>query len=204
MTSGDDARRNAPSTARNRGPILDVLRRRLPRHGLVLEIASGAGEHAVFFARALPGLRFQPSDPDPAARASIDAWRAAEGLANVLPAVALDASAQAWPISAADAVICINMIHIAPWAASVGLVRGAGKVLREGGVLYLYGPYRRDGAHTAPSNAAFDASLRARNPEWGVRDLEAVAALAAAHGFGPPAIEAMPANNLSLIFVRNV
>jgi SAM-dependent methyltransferase len=204
LTSGDDARRNAPSTARNRGPILDVLRRRLPRHGLVLEIASGAGEHAVFFARALPGLRFQPSDPDPAARASIDAWRAAEGLANVLPAVALDASAQAWPISAADAVICINMIHIAPWAASVGLVRGAGKVLREGGVLYLYGPYRRDGAHTAPSNAAFDASLRARNPEWGVRDLEAVAALAAAHGFGPPAIEAMPANNLSLIFVRNV
>jgi SAM-dependent methyltransferase len=204
LTSGDDARRHAPSTARNRGPILDVLRRRLPRHGLVLEIASGAGEHAVFFARALPGLRFQPSDPDPAARASIDAWRAAEGLANVLPAVALDASAQAWPISAADAVLCINMIHIAPWAATVGLVRGAGKVLREGGVLYLYGPYCRDGAHTAPSNAAFDASLRARNPEWGVRDLEAVAALAAAHGFGPPAIEAMPANNLSLIFVRNV
>jgi SAM-dependent methyltransferase len=204
LTSGDDARRNAPSTARNRGPILDVLRRRLPRHGLVLEIASGAGEHAVFFARALPGLRFQPSDPDPAARASIDAWRAAEGLANVLPAVALDASAQAWPISAADAVICINMIHIAPWAATVGLVRGAGRVLREGGVFYLYGPYCRDGAHTAPSNAAFDASLRARNPEWGVRDLEAVAALAAAHGFEPPAIEAMPANNLSLIFVRNV
>ena len=204
MSSAPDARRYAPSTARNREPILDVLRRHLPTRGLVLEVASGAGEHAVHFARAFPDLVFQPSDPDADARASIDAWLAAEGLANVRPSIALDAASEAWPITEADAVLCINMIHIAPWEATVGLVRGAAKVLGGGGVLYLYGPYRRDGAHTAPSNEAFDQSLRARNPEWGVRDLEAVAALAESHGFAPPMVEEMPANNLSLVFRRLV
>jgi hypothetical protein len=197
-----DARLFAPASARNRDPILTVLRRHLPQRGLVLEVASGSGEHAVFLAQAFPNLQFQPSDPDPQARASIDAWIAAQGLANVRPAIALDATAQTWPITAADAVLCINMIHVAPWAAAVGLVRGAAGVLGSGGVLYLYGPFRREGQHTAPSNVAFDRSLRQQNPDWSVRDLEAVAELAAARGFGPPAIEAMPANNLSLIFVK--
>jgi SAM-dependent methyltransferase len=199
-----DARQYAPSAARNRDPILDVLRDRLPEGGVVLEVASGSGEHTVHFAQAFPGLVFQPSDPDPQARASIDAWVAAAGLPNIRPAIALDATAQSWPIDAADAVLCINMIHIAPWEAAAGLVSGASALLPPGGLLFLYGPYRRDGRHTAPSNAAFDRSLRERNPAWGIRDLEAVAELAAAHGFGPPAIEQMPANNLSLIFSKPV
>lgn len=156
------------------------------------------------FAHALPDLVFQPSDPDPDARASIDAWAAEAKLANIRPALALDASAAVWPIGSADAVLCINMVHIAPWTAAVGLVGGAARVLPEGGVLYLYGPFRRDGRHTSPSNEAFDRSLRLQNPEWGVRDLEAVAALAQAHGFAPPVAEQMPANNLSLIFRRLV
>lgn len=199
-----DARQHAPSAARNRDPILDVLRGRLPARGVVLEAASGSGEHTVHFAQAFPGLVFQPSDPDLQARASIDAWAAAAGLPNIRPAIALDATAQPWPIEAANAVLCINMIHIAPWEAAVGLVRGAAVLLEPGGLLYLYGPYRRDGRHTALSNEAFDRSLRGRNPAWGIRDLEAVAELAAAHGFGPPAIEQMPANNLSLIFSKPV
>jgi SAM-dependent methyltransferase len=156
----------------------------------------------VHFAAALPDLVFQPSDPDAASCASIDAWAASAGLANLRPAIALDATAQHWPIPAADAVLCINMIHIAPWAAAIGLLQGAARILAPGGVLYLYGPYKRDGRHTAPSNDAFDRGLRARDPAWGVRDLEAVAALAAANGFAAPAIEPMPANNLSLIFRR--
>jgi SAM-dependent methyltransferase len=197
-----DPRLFFPATARNRAPILDVLRRHLPARGVVLETASGSGEHVAWFAPHFPDLVFQPSDPDPAARASIDAWAAASGAANIRPALALDAAAPSWPIEAADAVLAINMIHIAPWAAAEGLVAGAARVLRPGGVLYLYGPYRRAGRHTAPSNAEFDAGLRARDPRWGVRDLEAVAALAAAAGFDPPAVEAMPANNLSLIFRR--
>jgi hypothetical protein len=194
------ARLYAPATARNREPILTVLRRHLPERGLVLEVASGSGEHILHFAQALPGLDFQPSDPDPQARASIDAWRAATALPNIKPALALDAAAATWPISKVDAVLCINMIHIAPWAAAIGLMRGAGTLLRAEGMLYLYGPFRRDGAHTAPSNAAFDRSLRMQNPNWGVRDLEAVTALAVAHGFAEPIVEVMPANNLSLIF----
>jgi len=194
------ARLYAPATARNREPILTVLRRHLPERGLVLEVASGSGEHILHFAQALPGLDFQPSDPDPQARASIDAWRAATALPNIKPALALDAAAAPWPISTADAVLCINMIHIAPWAAAAGLMRGAAALLRAGCMLYLYGPFRRDGAHTAPSNAAFDRSLRMQNPDWGVRDLEAVTTLAIAHGFAEPIVEAMPANNLSLIF----
>jgi hypothetical protein len=195
-----DARLHAPATARNREPILAVLRSHLPSRGLVLEIASGSGEHVVHVARAFPGLDFQPSDPDPQARASIDAWRAATGLPNIKPALALDAAAEPWPISTADAVLCINMIHIAPWEATIGLMRGAGILLRANGMLYLYGPFRRDGTHTAPSNAAFDRSLRMQNSSWGVRDLEAMTALAISHGFAEPVVEEMPANNLSLIF----
>jgi hypothetical protein len=147
---------------------------------------------------------FQPSDPDPAHRASIDAWTAALGLANVRPAIALDVTAEVWPVEAADALLCSNMIHIAPWAAAVGLMRGAGRVLPPGGLLYLYGPYKRGGQHTAPSNAAFDADLRARDAAWGVRDLEAVASLAADNGFAQPTIVEMPANNLSLVFRKPV
>ncbi len=193
---------HAPATARNRQPILDVLRSRLPATGVVLEVASGSGEHIVHFAEALPDLVFQPSDPSAEARASIDDWVQTERLGNVRAALALDAAGDAWPIERADAVLCCNMIHIAPWEAAVGLISGAARLLAEGGTLYLYGPYRRDGRHTAPSNEAFDLDLRRRNPAWGVRDLETVAALAAAKGFGPPEIVDMPANNLSLLFKR--
>ena len=195
-------KRHAPATARNRQPILDVLRSRLPAEGIVLEIASGSGEHIVHFAEALPDLVFQPSDPSAEARASIDDWVQTQRLGNVRAALALDAAGDAWPIERADAVLCCNMIHIAPWEAAVGLIAGAAGVLTDGGTLYLYGPYRRDGRHTAPSNEAFDRDLRQRNPAWGVRDLEAVSALAAAEGFGSPEIIDMPANNLSLIFKR--
>ena len=197
-----DPRRFAPAVARNRDPILDALRPHLPPAGLVLEVASGSGEHVIHFAAALPDLMFQPSDPDPAARASIDAWVAASGQANIRPALAIDAAAARWPIASANVVVCINMIHIAPWAAAEGLMRGAAAILPAGAPLVLYGPYRRGGAHTAPSNAAFDTDLRARNPSWGVRDLEAVAALAVAHGFGPPLVTDMPANNLTVVFRR--
>lgn len=195
-------KRHAPSAARNRQPILDVLLPRLPKKGLVLEIASGSGEHVVHFAAALPGLAFQPSDPDEGARASIDDWVRTLGLANVRPALPLDVTAERWPVERAVAVLCCNMIHIAPWEAAVGLVAGAARALPAGGILFLYGPYRREGRHTAPGNEAFDRDLRRRNPAWGVRDLEAVADLAAEHGFGPPEIVEMPANNLSLVFKR--
>ncbi len=196
-------KRHAPATARNRGPILDVLRPRLPADGLVLEVASGSGEHAVHFAANLPQLVFQPSDPDEDALASIDAWVATSALANIRPAVALDATAPSWPVGEAAAVLCCNMIHIAPWSAAVGLVAGAARVLPDHGLLYLYGPYRRDGEHTAPSNEAFDRDLRRRNPAWGIRDLEAVIELAEAHGFAPTEVIDMPANNLSVIFRRS-
>src|SRR5690349_17991649 len=199
---GRDSRLYAPATQRNRDPIVAVLERHLPLRGDVLEVASGSGEHVVHFAARLGGLVFQPSDPDPAPRASIDAWAAVSGLRNVRPALALHAAAPDWPVTRANAVLCINMIHIAPWRAAEGLVAGAARLLAPGGVLYLYGPYRRDGKHTAPSNAAFDADLRTRNPDWGVRALEDVAALAASAGFSEPEVEAMPANNLSLIFRR--
>ena len=195
-------RRQAPAAARNRQPILDVLRPRLPAHGLVLEIASGSGEHIVHFAEALPGLVFQPSDPNAEARASIDDWVGTLGLGNVRAALALDAATDTWPIDAADAVVCCNMVHIAPWEAAIGLIAGAARVLTGDGLLYLYGPYRRNGAHTAPGNEAFDLDLRRRNPAWGVRDLEAVVALAGTQGFSPPEIFDMPTNNLSLIFKR--
>ncbi len=195
-------RLQAPAAARNRQPILDVLIPRLPAQGLVLEIASGSGEHIVHFAEALPDLVFQPSDPSPEARASIDDWVQTLALGNVRPALALDAAGDVWPLEHADAVLCCNMIHIAPWEAALGLVAGAGRIVPKGGTLYLYGPYRRGGRHTAPSNEAFDLDLRRRNPAWGVRDLEAVTALAQAQGFGLPEIIDMPANNLSLVFKR--
>jgi SAM-dependent methyltransferase len=193
----DGPRLFAPAAARNRDPILDVLRRVLPATGLVLEVASGTGEHVAHFAAALPSLTFQPSDPDPLRRASIDAWTSE--LANVRPALALDASGNAWPAGLA-AVLCFNMIHIAPWAAAEGLVRGAGSAMGQGGLLILYGPFRRDGQHTAASNAAFDESLRSRDPRWGVRDLEAVDALARRAGFAAPEVVEMPANNLTAIY----
>jgi SAM-dependent methyltransferase len=198
----EDARQHAPSVARNRDPIWEVLKPELPQRGLVLEIASGSGEHTVHFARlAPPELAFQPSDRDAAARASIDAWATETGLANVRPALALDASAETWPIARADVVLCFNMIHIAPWEAAVGLIVGAGRVLEPGGLLFLYGPFKREGRHTAPSNAAFDRDfLKARNPEWGVRDLEAVAALAEKSGFDTAQVREMPANNLSVLW----
>ena len=198
----EDARRYAPSVARNKDAIAAVLAQHLPASGLVLEIASGSGEHAMHFASAFPGLTFQPSDPSEEARDSIQAWRAATPLPNVLPPLDLDVTAQQWPIAHADVLTCINMIHIAPWAATLGLMQGAARLLPKGGILFLYGPYRRHGQHTAPSNAEFDASLRERDPSWGVRDLEAVAAAATAAGFAAPLIEAMPANNFALIFQR--
>jgi SAM-dependent methyltransferase len=200
----DDPRQYAPSTARNRDPIWRVLRPQLPPAGLVLEIASGSGEHVVHFARlAGPQIVFQPTDPNADARASIDAWTAEANLTNVGPALALDAASGVWPIEHADVVLCINMVHISPWASTVGLIHGAARVLVSGGLLFLYGPYRRDGRHTAPSNEAFDADLRRRNPEWGVRDLEAVAKLAADAGFSAPRVEPMPANNFSVLFRRS-
>jgi len=197
-----DARRYAPSAARNRDAILQTLSPQLPEGGCVLEVASGSGEHTMHFAAAHPELAFQPSDPDPDARASIDAWTLHLGLINVAPAIELDVTRKFSPSIKADVVICINMIHIAPWSATVGLMRHAALVLPASGLLYLYGPYRRNGEHTAPSNAAFDADLKSRNPAWGVRDLETVAALAAEHGFSSPEIETMQANNLSLFFRR--
>lgn len=180
-----------------------VLRPHLPAEGVVLEIASGSGEHAVFLAGQLPHLLFQPSDPDASARASIDAWVSHSGVKNVLPALALDAAAPGWPVTTADAVLCINMIHISPWAATEGLMCGAARVLAPSRLLYLYGPYRRGGAHTASSNAAFDEDLRGQNPAWGVRDLEAVVALAKSHGFGEADIVEMPANNLSVVMRKS-
>ncbi|HYD37758.1 MAG TPA: DUF938 domain-containing protein [Allosphingosinicella sp.] len=195
-----DSRRSAPATQRNREPILAVLRTVLPERGLVLEVASGTGEHAAYFAGLFPDLRWQPSDPDPAALASIRAWREDSGLANLLEPVRLDAAAEAWPVASADAVLCVNMVHISPWEATLGLLRGAGRLLAPGAPLILYGPYRRAGVPTAPSNAAFDASLRARDPRWGLREVEAVEAEAARNGLRLDRLFEMPANNLSLLF----
>lgn len=197
-----DARRHAPAALKNRDLIRAVLQAHLPEAGLVLEIASGSGQHAICFGAGLPRHIIQPSDPDAAARASIDAWVADSGLKNMRKALALDAAASNWPLAQADAILCINMIHIAPWPAACGLFAGAAKLLAPGAPLYLYGPFKRDGRHTAESNAAFDLSLRQQNPEWGVRDLETVSALAKDNGFTAPDILAMPANNLSLIFRR--
>ncbi len=191
----------SPAVARNRDAILDILRRILPERGLVLEIASGSGEHAVHVARHRPDLVWQPTDPEPTARSSIMAHTDRARLTNVLPPLALDAAA-AWPIDRADAVVAINMIHIAPWAATEGLMKGAGRVLPAGGCLYLYGAFTRGGRHDAASNAAFDADLRRRDSAWGLRDIEAVAETGRSHGLDLAEIVAMPANNLSLILRR--
>ncbi|HEX8514376.1 MAG TPA: DUF938 domain-containing protein [Allosphingosinicella sp.] len=193
-------KRSAPATERNREPIAAVLREVLPERGTLLEIASGTGEHAVYFASRFPALRWQPTDADPEALDSIRAWRDECGLDNLLEPLRLDAAAGTWPVDSADTVLCVNMVHISPWAASEGLMRGAGRLLVRGAPLVLYGPYRRAGVPTAPSNEAFDQSLRARNPEWGLRDLEAVETEAARHGLRLDRLVEMPANNLTLVF----
>lgn len=198
-----DDRRSAPAALRNRDPILGVLREILPARGLVLEIASGTGEHVIHFARGLPHLTFQPSDADADARASIAAWIAESGLANLRPPLALDAASPPWPIAAADAIVCINMIHIAPWRATEGLFDGAARVLPSGAPLYLYGPYRRRDVPTAPSNEQFDESLRARDAAWGLRLLDDVVARAAHAGFALDRVVEMPANNLSVAFRKD-
>lgn len=195
-------KQHAPATARNRDPILTVLRQWLPPQGLVLEIASGTGEHAVFFAENLTGCDWQPSDAEPAALASIAAWRAQAGLVNLRPPLRLDVCDDLWPVERADAMVCANMIHIAPWDCALGLMAGAGRVLGAGGVLVLYGPFKQGGRHTALSNQAFDADLKVRNPHWGVRDLEAVDAAAQAAGLGHMEAVAMPANNLCVVWRR--
>ena len=195
--------RVSPSTARNREPILQVLKPRLPATGLVLEIAAGAGEHAVYCAAALPHLQWRPTDPDPEALASIAAWRDHAALPNLLPPLRLDASdPDGWPVGRADAVVNINMVHISPWSATEGLMAGAARVLPAGAPLVLYGPYIEPDLETAPSNLDFDASLRRRNPAWGVRRLDDVTVLAARHGLVLAERIAMPANNLSLVFRR--
>jgi SAM-dependent methyltransferase len=198
----EDARRFAPAVARNKAAITEVLARYLPASGLILEIASGSGEHALHFAAYFPALSFQPTDPDAAALASIAAWRGEALLANLLAPLMLNVMADDWPVLKADSVVSINMIHIAPWGATVALMQGAARILPPDGTLFLYGPFKRGGVHTALSNAEFDASLRAQDARWGLRDLEAVAEIASAAGFAAPVVEAMPANNLSVIFRR--
>jgi len=195
-------RRHAPATLRNRAPILEVLRRVLPGPGLLLEVASGSGEHVVHFAAALPDWSFQPSDVDPDALASITAWLGETGLPNVRPPVRLDVTSEDWPVEPVQAMFCANLVHIAPPEAAQGLMAGAGRYLVAGGVLVLYGPFRIGGAHTAPSNAAFDADLRARDARWGVRDLEWVQELGAGSGLTLEERVSMPANNQTLVFRR--
>jgi cyclopropane fatty-acyl-phospholipid synthase-like methyltransferase len=196
-----DGARTSPSTARNREPILDVLGPRLPEGARVLEVASGAGEHAVFIATALPLVRWQPTDRDEEALVSARAWQAASGLENLAPPIRLDASdPTSWPPGRFEAVVCINMVHISPWAATEGLMAGASQVMTPGGRLFLYGPYIEAEVETAPSNLAFDVSLKSRDPAWGLRDLANVKTLAAANGLRFAARIAMPANNLIVVF----
>lgn len=197
-----DRRRYAAAAERNRGPILAVLRRLVPEGARVLEVASGTGQHAAYFAARLPGTRWRPSDADPRLFASISAWAEEEGAANVQEPLRLDCAAARWPLGAFDAVYCANMIHIAPWACCLGLLRGAGRHLAAGGLLLLYGPFRIGGEHTSESNAAFDADLRARDPGWGVRDLDEVRARAAEQGLRCVERVPMPANNLVVVFER--
>jgi len=199
-----DLRRHAPAAERNRGPILEVLRRVLPARGTVLEVASGTGQHVSFFAAACPELDWQPTERDPAAFDSIVAWAEAEGLTNVRPPLRLDVTAEPWPVGTVEGIFNANMIHIAPWEVCLGLMRGAGRHLAPGGVLVLYGPYRIGGEHTAPSNAAFDLDLRARNETWGVRDLEEVVAAASREGLFFEERVPMPANNQTIVFLRKV
>ena len=201
MPQTSDPRIYYPHVVRNRAPILDVLRRVLPK-ALVLEIASGSGEHAAYFAKELSALLWQPTDPDPDALKSIAAHRAATDAANLLPPLRLDVMSEIWPVERARSIVCNNMIHIAPWAACQELMAGAQRTLSPGGVLFLYGPYKIDGRHTAPSNRDFDIDLKMRNPAWGIRDLADVKDLARRHGFDLAETVQMPANNLSVIFRR--
>jgi SAM-dependent methyltransferase len=199
-----DDRRFAPATQRNREPILEVLKKFVKPCAHVVEIASGSGEHAMFLAPRLDVGTWQPTDLDPEARTSIDAWREWEKDPRVLPAIELDVTKKPWPVTKADVVVCINMIHISPWKATVAMLEGAGRLLPAGGILYLYGPYRRNGMSTSDSNEAFDQNLRARNEEWGVRDMETVAEEALEHGLVLADTVVMPANNFSLVFRRAV
>lgn len=193
---------SAPSAERNKGPILEVLERVLPRRGLVLEIASGTGQHVVHFAGALPGLTWQPSDPDAELRHSIALRVREERRTNVNGPIDLDVTRRPWPLQAADAVLAINLLHVAPWSATTALFEGAKALLPAGHVVFLYGPYRRSGRHTSESNARFDLDLRAHDPEWGLRDMEAVAGVADGAGFVLAETIGMPANNFSLVFRR--
>jgi len=195
-----DDRAIAPSAERNKQPILAVLREALPRRGTVLEIASGTGQHVAHFAAALPALHWQPSEADESLHASIVAWIRHAALRNVDDPLLLDVCRTPWPVARADAIVCVNMIHIAPWPATSALMDGAARLLSPDGPLFLYGPFRREGRHTAVSNEHFDASLRARNPEWGVRDLDEVEHLADEAGLYLDRIVAMPANNFGVLF----
>jgi SAM-dependent methyltransferase len=197
--AGAEVKRHAPATERNRDVIAETLARVLPTEGLVLEVASGTGEHAVHFAKLFPALTWQPSDPDPIALASINAWRADSNVPNMRPAMLLDASAD-WPVAQADAVVCINMTHISPWAATVGLLRNVARLLPPSAVLFIYGPFNQHGVPLAGSNAAFDTSLRQQNPEWGLRYVEDIVEEADNVGLRLNRVIAMPANNLSLVF----
>ena len=194
-------RLKSPAAGRNRQPILEVLQQVLPTEARVLEVASGSGEHGVHCAAAMPGWTWQPSDPNPHARDSIAAWRTHSELSNLQAPLALDVTLGC-PPGPFEAIVAINLIHISPWDVTQALMACAGRRLTEGGVLFLYGPYRREGRHTAPSNAAFDADLKARDPRWGVRDLEAVMAEAERQGLALGRVVAMPANNLSVVLQR--
>jgi cyclopropane fatty-acyl-phospholipid synthase-like methyltransferase len=193
----------SPAAARNSAPILAVLKRVLPANGVVLEIGCGTGEHAVHFAGAMPSLTWLPSDPDSDSRASTASWIKFTGLSNVHPPLDIDVCAKSWGVEQTapfDAIVSLNMVHIAPWAASLGLFAGAGRLLRVGGLLFLYGPFMRDGVHNAPSNAAFDASLKARNPSWGVRDIADLERVGESSRLRLHESIEMPANNMSLVF----
>jgi len=199
-TAGE--RRSAPAALRNREPIAEVLTDWLPNRGLVLEVASGTGEHAVYFAQRFPNLEWQPSDVHPDALASIAAWRDEAGLPNLRPPLVLDAAARDWPIGNADALLSINMVHISPWASALGLIEGAARLLPAGGPLILYGPWLKDDIETVDSNVAFDRDLRSRDPEWGLRRVEDFAAAADERGLRLHDTRAMPANNLMLLLRR--
>ncbi|WP_296718186.1 DUF938 domain-containing protein [Erythrobacter sp.] len=195
-------KQHAPATLRNREPIAAVLERELPASGTVLEIAAGTGEHAVFFATRFPALQWQPTDPSPEALASIAAYREDYAGGNLAAPLLLDAAApESWPVTNADAILCINMVHISPWEATIGLFRGAAQVLRDSaGALILYGPFIEQGIETAASNREFDASLKARDARWGLREADALDRLAAEHGMARSARHALPANNIMLIY----
>ena len=193
-------KRHAPATQRNREPLLAVLQNELPEKGLLLEVAAGTGEHAAYFAQRLPDLDWQPTDGDAEALESIAAWRAESGAANLLPPFRLDASSAQWPLGSADAILCINMVHISPPEAATGLMAGAGRILPQGAPLLLYGPFIEPDVDTAPSNLDFDASLKARDPRWGLRDTDWMDELAARHGLHRTNRIAMPANNIVLVY----